>query len=260
MRHTSAAALLAAGLLTGIAATAGSALAGDGNSQYVLSLGVGGMAKPTYPGADSYIFVPYPIVEVGRFYLPVLGQSEAKKQGFFFYPSFSLNGERKPSDDPSLKGTKKIPTVLEAGAGVGYRTDWLRGFVAVRQAFNGVDGQVGDLGLDFMMPVAPRVTLALGPRASLASKNYMETYFGVTGKEASKGPLAKYRPDGGFESVGVAAKLTYAITDRTDLELKAGWNRLVGQAADSPIVKAGSEDQWMVGIGISHQFAFNLFR
>lgn len=257
MRITGLAALLAGSLISGIA---GGALAGDGTSQYVLSLGIGGMAKPTYPGADSYIFVPYPIVEVGRFYLPVLGQSEAKQHGFFFYPSFGLNGERKPSDDPSLKGTKKIPTVLEAGAGIGYRTDWLRGFVAVRQAFNGVDGQVGDLGLDVQMPVAPRITVAVGPRARISSQNYMRTYFGVTAKEASKGPLTKYKPDGGFKSVGVAAKLTYALNERTDLELKGGWNRLVGQAADSPIVKAGSKDQWMVGVGISHQFDFDLFR
>jgi MipA family protein len=256
MRHLSLAPLLAAGLLIG----AVQAKAEDGGAQYSLNLGVGGMAKPTYPGADTYIFVPYPIIEVGRFYLPVFGQSEAKTSGFFIYPSLGFNGERKPSDDPSLKGTKKIPWGLEAGLGAGVRSGPFRAFVAVRQGFNGADGQVGDIGLDVSMPLTPRMQLAVGPRASLASQDYMRTYFGVTAKEAAAGPLSKYTPDGGFTSVGVAARITYAITDRTDLQLKGGWNRLVGQAADSPIVKAGSKDQWMVGVGISHHFAFNLFR
>ena len=33
-----------------------------------------------------------------------------------------------------------------------------------------------------------------------------------------------------------------------------------GEAGDSPIVKYGSADQWMVGLGISRKFEFNLFR
>jgi outer membrane scaffolding protein for murein synthesis (MipA/OmpV family) len=257
MRHASIASLLAAIAL--IAAGEARAEEATGGPQYVLDLGVGGMAKPTYPGADSYIFVPYPIIEVGRFYAPLIGQTEKKTSGFFIYPSLGFNGERKPSDDPSLSGTKKIPWALELGLGAGVRSGWLKGFVAVRQGINGADGQVGDLGLDVIAPVSPRIEVAFGPRASFASKSYMETYFGITAAEAAAGPLPEYKPDGGFKSVGLAAKVSYAITDRTRLQVKGGWDRLIGEAGDSPIVKAGSADQWMAGIGISHRFSFDLF-
>ena len=256
MRGVRLAGFLAAGLL----AATSTANAGDSDAQFVVDLGVGGMAQPTYPGADSYIFVPYPIVEFGRFYLPVVGQRQAVTSGFFLYPSLAFNGERKSSDDASLAGTKEIPWVLEAGLGAGYRGEHFRAFVDVRQTFNTDAGQVGDFGIDYLTPVTPRIALAIGPRVSVASQDYMRTYFGVTRAEAARGPLAAYKPGGGFESVGLAAKVTYALTERTSIELKGSWDHFVGDAADSPIVKAGSADQWMVGLGISHRFAFDLFR
>ena len=36
--------------------------------QFVLDLGGGAMVKSKYPGADSYLFYPFPIIAVGRFY------------------------------------------------------------------------------------------------------------------------------------------------------------------------------------------------
>ena len=228
--------------------------------QYVLSLGGGGAFIPQYPGADRYIFVPFPLAEVGRFYVPIVGQTEGNKQGFFFYPSFGFIGERDPSDDKSLKGTKKIDWAFEAGLGAGFRYDWLRAYATIRQGFNGYDGQVGDLGFEVVVPVGSRFEVAFGPRASWGSEDYMETYFGVTGAEAAKGSLAKYQPDAGFKSAGLSARVSYALTDRTKLHAKAAWDRLIGDAGDSPIVKAGDANQWMIGVGITYKFSFDLFR
>lgn len=229
-------------------------------SQYVVNLGIGGMAKPQYPGADRSMFVPYPIIEFERLYLPFFGQRERTTEGVYFYPSFGVIGERKPSDDKSLVGTKKIDWAFEAGMGAGFRYDWLQAFATIRQGFNGYSGQTGELGLDVLVPVTNRVDVAFGPRASWGSTDYMETYFGVTQAESAKGILSPYKPDAGFKSAGLAAEVNWWLTDRTRLQVKGSWDRLIGDAADSPIVRHGSRDQWTVGIGISHKFEFDLFR
>ncbi len=260
MRLACLATLFAAGLTLGISgARADDSLVGGG-PQYLMDVGIGALAEPKYPGADTYIVVPYPLFAVGRFFIPGIGQRESSTSGFYLFPSFGFQGERDPNDDKSLKGTKKVPWTLELGLGAGVRGQWLRGFGSIRQGINGTDGQVGDLGLDVVLPVTPNFEVAFGPRASFASQNYMDTYFGVTANEASKGSLSKFKPDGGFMSAGLAANATYKLTERTRLRFTGTWNRFVGDADKSPIVKAGSHDQWTLGVGITYRLGFNLFR
>lgn len=247
--------------LTALGVAVGSAAAAEDGPQYLLNLGGGGVVKPTYPGADTYMLLPYPIIEVGRFYIPGIGQTEQKVKGIYFYPSFNIIGERKPSDDNSLKGTKVVDWAFEAGVGAGFRYDWVRGFATIRQGFNGYSGQTGELGLDLVLPLADRFEVAFGPRTSWASDGYMETYFGVTSKEAAKSTiLTAYKPDAGFKTAGLAAQVNYWIDGKTRIQVRGSWDRLIGDAGDSPIVKAGSRDQWSFGVGISRKFSFDVFR
>ncbi len=232
--------------------------------QYVVDLGGGAIVQPKYPGADDYQVVPFPIIAVGRFYFPGIGQitdGHVTKRGFFFYPSFDFNGERKASNSSSLTGTNTVDWALELGIGGGYRYDWVRGFVALRQGINGHHGQVADFGVDIITNPLDRLEISFGPRASWASDDYMETYFGVTAGEAaaSGGALTAYQPDAGFKTVGLAARASYALTDLTTLHLQGGWDRFVGDANDSPIVNGGSDDQFSVGLGVTYRFSFDLF-
>ncbi|MCB1497217.1 MAG: MipA/OmpV family protein [Bauldia sp.] len=260
MRLAVFATLIAAGASLGFTgAKAEDALVGGG-PQYLIDVGIGAAVKPKYPGADSYIVVPYPLFGVGRFYIPGVGERESGARGFYLFPSFGYQAERNPNDDNSLKGTNKVPWTLELGLGAGVRGQWLNSFVTLRQGINGTDGQVGGLGVDVVLPVTPNFDVAFGPRASFASQDYMETYFGVTGKEASKGSLSKFKPDAGFKTVGLAASASYKLTERTKLRFTGSYNRFVGDADKSPIVKAGSRDQWMAGVGITYRLGFNLFR
>jgi outer membrane scaffolding protein for murein synthesis (MipA/OmpV family) len=263
--------LLFAGLLAGAVQ---SVHAQDGSSapedrplparQYVLDLGGGAIVKTKYPGAEDYLVYPFPIVSVGRFYVPGLGQvveGEQSPRGFFFYPSFDFNGERKASDSSDLTGTRTVDWAVELGLGAGYRYDWLRGFVELRQGFNGHEGQVAEFGIDFISNPMDRLEVIFGPRASWGSDDYMDTYFGVTPAEAAApgSSLTAFNSDSGFKTVGLVARASYAWTDETTFHLQGGWDRFVGDANNSPIVRAGSEDQFSVGVGISYRFAFDVF-
>ena len=182
-----------------------------------------------------------------------------KKQGIFFYPSFDFIGERSPSDDKSLKGTKKIDWAFEAGLGAGFRYDWLRAYATIRQGFNGYNGQIGDLGFEVVVPVGVALPGRLRPPRELGLRGLHEDLF-RRHAEAAKGTLAKYKPDAGFKTAGLVGRVSYALTDRTRLHGQAAWDRLIGDAGDSPIVKAGAANQWMIGVGITYKFAFDLFR
>jgi MipA family protein len=61
----------------------------NSTDQYVLDLGLGVMAKPRYPGSDEVIAVPFPIISVGRFFIPGLGQvidGDERIKRFSIYP------------------------------------------------------------------------------------------------------------------------------------------------------------------------------
>ena len=133
--------------------------------QYVIDLGAGVSYQPRYPGADSYLVTPFPIINFGRFYLPGVGQvadGTVVKRGVDFYPSLNFNGERKASDSADLTGTNGVDWALELGVGAGYRYDWLRGFVEVRQGINGHTGQVAEFGVDVILNPSDRLELVVG--------------------------------------------------------------------------------------------------
>lgn len=231
-------------------------------TQYVLDLGAGVMTKPRYDGSDSYLFSPMPIIAVGRFYIPGLGQvADGKKEmGVFFYPSFNFVGERKPSDDKDLRGTRKINWALEAGLGAGFQGENFRVFAEVRQGFNGHKGQVGQFGADLITRPMDRLEWSIGPRVGFASSKYMNTYFSVSAAESAASGLARFKAGGGFKSIGVETRFTYDLNDKVKLHLQGGYDRLIGDAGKSPLVgKVGSKDQFNIGTGLTYRFSFDVF-
>ena len=234
------------------------------NKQYVVELGLGAMYKPKYPGADSFVVSPFPIISVKRFYVPDRGQvvdGSTSKNGMYIYPSFDFIGSRKSSDSSSLAGTNTIDWALELGLGVGYRYNWFRGFAELRQGINGHEGQVAEFGADIITAPIDRLEVYFGPRATWASNDYMNTYFGVTPAEAATpgAVLPAYRASSSFKTIGLEVRSNYEISERTNLQARGGWDRFVGDAADSPIVNAGSRDQFSIGLGLSYELAFDLF-
>ncbi len=231
--------------------------------QYVFDLGIGAMVKPRYEAADSYLVYPFPIVSVANFYLPGLGQvaDGRKKRGVFVYPSFSFIGERKASDSADLTGTNTVDWALELGLGGGFRTEHYRVFAELRQGINGHTSQVGQIGADAIIYPTDKLEFSFGPRADFAAGGYMDTYFGVSAAEAaaSGGRLTAYDPGAGFKSVGISARASYDLNEDVRLHLQGGYDRLVGDAADSPIASAGSKDQFSIGLGASYRFSFDLF-
>jgi len=228
----------------------------------VIEIGAGALVKPAYEGAGVNVVQPFPIVTLHYLAIPGFAPISNNRfdQGFAFSPSFRYIQKRKASDYSQLAGLNDVDATFEAGGKFSYTFGAVRPWAAIRQGFGGSDGFSGELGLDFIWRPDPVTEITVGPRASFASKDYMQTYFGVTAAEAARSPLlAAYSAGGGFKGVGGELNARYEVSPEWAVIGKVTYEKLIGDAADSPIVQYGDANQWTAQIGLSYKLGLNVF-
>jgi outer membrane scaffolding protein for murein synthesis (MipA/OmpV family) len=100
-----------------------------------------------------------------------------------------------------------------------------------------------------------RLRVGFAATTTYASDRYNEAYFGIDAENALRSGLDPYRAKGGIKDIGLTVNATYQWTDHWGLTGTAGVTRLLGDAADSPIVKdAGSATQGLVTAGVVYSF------
>jgi outer membrane protein len=90
---------------------------------------------------------------------------------------------------------------------------------------------------------------------TLASAKATSPYFSITPAQSAASGLAVYDAGGGLRSFGAGAQARYAWTPRWAGHMFFEYERLAGDAANSPLVtQRGSRDQIQVGIGTTYAF------
>ena len=234
------------------------------SSDWTVTLGAEGRVMPRYEGADNSMLRPIPIFRIRRAGTPDRFRSPRDGAGIALFDSGALKAgpavkfryARKESDDNDLRGLGDIDWTFEAGAFAEFwPADWLRTRVEVRKGFGGHRGVVADLSSDLVVPVAPKLTLSGGPRMTFASAAATDPYFSITAAQSAASGLAVYDAGGGMRSYGVGAQARYAWSPRWGTHFFVEYERLTGDAADSPLVtQRGSRDQIQVGIGATYSF------
>ena len=252
---------LAAGPTDGTAETAMIAPAPEmapASPRLVFTLRGGVSATPEYFGSDDYQAGPdfsfrLNFVSLGN---RSIGNPDvdAPARILSFGPSFRFISERDSDDFDELAGLETVDAALEVGLSVGYARENFLAFAQVRRGFGGHEGWVGEVGADVLYRPSDRLLLSLGPRALFGDNEYTDTYFGVTAPESSAA-LPTYNPDGGLVSAGLEFGARYRINDLWGVEGAITYDVFSNDAADSPIVKQGSDDQWGARIGITRIFS-----
>jgi len=230
---------------------------------WTVTLGIGPQANPKYPGADSYGVNPYPIVGLRRQGRPMPFEAADDGAGFGllgsdsvidFGPALRLQSKREESDVGAPVGD--VDFTVEVGGFVSINPS--RNFrirAEVRRGIGGHDSWVGSLGADLILRDDNTYIFSVGPRVRWADNRYNDTYFGVPLAIPAGGLPAPFDPDGGVYAVGAMAGYTQKLGRNWGLQAYAGYDRLVGDAADSPIVRGfGSRDQFSGGAGLFIEF------
>jgi outer membrane scaffolding protein for murein synthesis (MipA/OmpV family) len=227
----------------------------DAKRNWALSIGVIGGVKPEYEGSDEYEFGIGPNLagswrDILFFKGKTIGVNLIRKKNLKAGPILSWTGGRDEDDNDKLEGLGDVDSSIEAGGFVSYRKKPLRFKMEARHDINsGHEGGLVELSAGTTLPFnKPRVFVALG--TTWASDDYMESFFGVDSNQSADSGLKKYNAESGIKDINLSVSAGYSITNRWRLGGKVEYKRLVGDAADSPIVE--DENQFLAGIGISY--------
>ncbi len=223
---------------------------------------IGAQVAPQYPGADDLLVAPLFDLDFTRGDTPFpfeapddsFGIALFNRDGFSIGPAVSVQGRRRDRDVGATLG--RVKTTIEGGAFVqAMVSPSFRLRAEGRKGFNGHEGFAGNISADFIMRDGDNYVFSVGPRATFTDAKYQRAYFGVTPAQSVTSGLPVYRPRGGLQAVGATAGLTFQFNERWGMIGFAGYDRLIEDAADSPIVRRlGSRDQFSGGLALSYTF------
>lgn len=244
-----------------------SAVSGDNTSPtWIVTLGASVEYGPKFPGSKHDGFSAMPSFDFRRFNEP--NENSAPDDnldyglvdigGFEAGPVLGFRDSRSQSDDDRLQGIHSVHWGVDAGLFAQYWAipNQLRFRTEIRQAVSNGSGLVVDLGADWFQPFGEKWLLSAGPRASFGNGAYMRKYFGISAQEAAQnGRLPAFDAGSGFKSIGFTVSAAYQVTPTWTLQLYDRFDRLTGDAADSPITsKLGDKNQNVIGISLSKAF------
>lgn len=224
-------------------------------------IGTGVQLIPAFPGADTTRVTFLPLVDTWRvgeattpespdeaFGFAVLG---GQKSSFAVGPAFTFAAGRDAAD---LPGLPKLGSALEFGLFTDlWPHDALRLRAELRHGIGGHKALTGDLAADLVLREGKEGPIAtVGPRLRWGSTKYNRAYFGVPVPGASG--FTPYEPGSGLYAIGATAGLRLPISRVFGIYAYAGYDRLVDNAKDSPIVRAGQADQLSGGLALTYRF------
>lgn len=259
MKNRSNALLLAAVMTAGWATPAASQ---EEAEPYRTRIGLGPQLVPSYPGSDRVSVRP--LVDVARargdkpfqFEAPdeSFGFSVLKRGGFAVGPAIGFEGRRDAGDVGA--SVPKVGFTFELGGFVQYEfSDSFRVRTEVRKGLGGHRGWIGNVGADYIARDRDAWLFSVGPRITVADDRYHRAYFGVSPATAAATGLAPFSAEGGVQAVGATAGFLRQLTPRWGLYSYAKYDRLVGDAGRSPVVRAfGSRNQLSGGLALTYTF------
>lgn len=233
-----------------------------GTRNWDVSVGGGALYGPAYEGSDRYKVAPIPDVSVsykeGLFFAniwdgigsyPLMGEDYKVGASVGYAP-----GRQEDDDRDTLRGMGDI----DGGATANLMGEYSFGQItASGKISTGTEdyGTTAKLELGTMFPVAERFTVMGSAGATWADEEHMETYFGVSSAQSGRSGHRRHHADAGIKSVGFTVGVIYSVTDQWDVKLMVMGDQLLGDAADSPIVK--SEFNPSVLLSVSYTFDFD---
>jgi outer membrane protein len=235
---------------------------GQDSDDYRVRVGLGAQLQPEFKGADDREVAPLFDIDIARGADPFrfegpddsFGIALISDEGFAAGPAANFEASRKNKDVGAPVG--KVPATFEAGAFAEFMaSDSFRLRGELLKGIGGHKGVVGSVGGDFVMRDGDRYVFSVGPRLLFSNARYQRAFFGVDPEAALATGLPVYRPGAGLHAVALASGLSYQFNPQFGMFGFARYERLIRDAARSPIVREfGSRNQMSAGLGLSYTF------
>ncbi|UFZ06234.1 MipA/OmpV family protein [Bradyrhizobium ontarionense] len=238
------------------------------SGNWTVMIGAEGRYKPDFEGAKHSLFSPIPIFSIRR--AGAMDQFRSPRDNASIAlidfgnlragPAGKFVPSRKAGSYAALNGLGDVKAAFELGGFIEYfPVDWFRVRNETRGGFGGHQGVVSDFSADFIVPVTRAITVSAGPRFTWESAKAVSPYFNVDAVQAMATGLPMYTAKGGAHSAGAGVQVKYRIDPQWEVHSYVEYDRLLGDAAKSPIVTArGSVNQVTVGVGASYSFDFKI--
>lgn len=229
---------------------------------WAVTLGGGALMVPEYQGSDEYEFMAVPYVDVKYKDIVTFNPFEGLRYNAFREGGLTLGAGvgydfgRDDDDGDRLRGMGDVDGSVEGQLFAKYGVGATSGEITFAHDLG--DGHEGytveaEVGHAFFISEA-RAIIRPSIGTTYASDNYMESYFGVSNAQAntSRAGLNQFDAGAGFKDVSANVFARLPLTQHWSLNGLAGYSRLLGDAADSPVTE--SENQFMTGAFVAYTF------
>jgi len=254
-------------LLAGAALSLATLPTAGGAVDFTVGAGVG--VAPDYEGSDDYEAVPLWNLRADDLYDPnTYVQVFATKLNSNFLPHenwrLGLSAEyimkRKDVDDDRVDDMRNTDDGLLVGALVGYDFN-----IAEERVLGleldprwDISDDIGGLvtaRANYRAPFGEKWRYRLGVEGTWASTEYMSEFFGVDAADAARSGLKQEDADSGIKDIGISGDLSYSFTESWSATGLLAYNRLLGDAEDSPVVDdRGDENQLFAGVLVNFRW------
>lgn len=228
-----------------------------------VTTGLGAAVTPDYEGSEDYQIVPAIYARAnwdsGR-YLQFIGTellfNALPSKTWRFGPTLHYRFERDDVDNDRVDRMEEVDGAFEAGAFAGVKIEKWHAFLNfLHDISSSHDGFVLNLVAGYNITVTPEFRMSIDAIATYASDDYMDTYFGVNSADAARSGLSQYEAEADLKDVGASVFGVYKPWRDWSLMGFLVFQRLLGDAADSPLVdKEGNANQFVGGFTVNYHF------
>ncbi len=230
-----------------------------------LTIGGGPRYAPDYFGSDDYEWAFREVYSL-RFKDKVTVDNEGISLGLFelsdftIGPTANITGGRKDEKNTALNGLGDVGVTFELGV---FAKAKFNDRYAVRFRYRHAI-QTGHRGGIFDGQASARIykrgalSAGVSVRGTWVDKDYAKAFFGVSPEQAARSGIPEFSAGRTARDVRGSLVLRWGFAENWALNGYAKYNRLLGDAADTPIVSDfGSRNQFAVGAFASYTFTFD---
>lgn len=168
--------------------------------------------------------------------------------------SLRFDQGRQESDSDELAGMGDIKRTVRARLGVRWEPvpNWQLSTALSSDILGREGGYTTSFGVARSFPLTSTQRLVVGGSLNAAGDRYLQTWYGVTVAQSATSGYPVYTPRSGLRDVGVGVTWREEINSDWATFVSTSASRLLGPAADSPLVTR--PNGWGVSAGIARRF------